>query len=96
MEQLKIAKPNAHPARMIFKINDVPRMIFKINDVPLKEVSKALNLSYSYVCSMLAGSRIVPSHIDLKLHELAGRVEEQYGKNTPNEQTINKDKDQLG
>jgi hypothetical protein len=86
MEQLKIAKPNAHPARMIFKINDVP----------LTEVSKALNLNYSYVCSMLAGSRHVPSHIDLKLHELAGSVEEQFGKNTPNEQTINKDKDQLG
>jgi hypothetical protein len=38
MEQLKIAKPNAHPARMIFKINDVP----------LTEVSRTLNLSYSY------------------------------------------------
>ena len=85
MEQLKIAKPNAHPARMIFKINDVP----------LTEVSRTLNLSYSYVCSMLAGSRHVPAHIDLKLHELAGSVEEQFGENTPNEQTINKDKDQV-
>ena len=85
MKQLKIAKPNAHPARMIFKINDVP----------LTEVSRALNLSYSYVCSMLAGSRHVPAHIDLKLRELAGRVEEQFGKNSPNEQAIKKDKDQL-
>ena len=86
MEQLKIAKPNAHPARMVFKINDVP----------LTEVSKALNLNYSYVCSMLAGSRYVPSHIDLKLYELAERVETRFGKNSPNEQTINKDKDQIG
>ena len=84
MEQLKIAKPNAHPARMIFKINDVP----------LTEVSKALNLNYSYVCSMLAGSRRVPSHIDLKLYELAGRVEEKFGKNAPKEQAITNDKDQ--
>ena len=86
MKQLKIAKPNAHPARMIFKINDVP----------LTEVSRALNLSYSYVCSMLAGSRHVPSHIDLKLRKLAGKAEQQFGKNTPNEQTINEDKDQVG
>ncbi|MEJ2099357.1 MAG: hypothetical protein P8X68_05190 [Desulfobacterales bacterium] len=85
MEQLKIAKPNAHPARMIFKINDIP----------LTEVSKALNLNYSYVCSMLAGSRHVPSHIDLKLHELAERVENKFGKNTPNEQASINDKDQL-
>jgi len=85
MEQLKIAKPNAHPTRMIFKINDVP----------LTEVSKALNLNYSYVCSMLAGSRHVPSHIDLKLHELAERVEKQFGKNSPHEQAILKDKDQV-
>ena len=77
MEQLKIAKPNAHPARMIFKINDVP----------ITEISKALNLNYSYVCSMLAGSRHVPSHIDLKLHELAERVEKKFGKNTSDKQT---------
>ena len=76
MKQLKIAKPNAHPARMIFKINDVP----------LTEVSRALNLNYSYVCSMLAGSRHVPSHIDLKLHELAERVEQKFGKNTSDKQ----------
>jgi hypothetical protein len=76
MEQLKIAKPHAHPARRIFKINDVP----------LTEVSKALNLNYSYVCSMLAGSRHVPSHIDLKLHELAERAEQKFGKNTSDKQ----------
>ena len=70
MEQLKIAKPNAHPARMIFKINDVP----------LTEVSRTLNLSYSYVCSMLAGSRHVPAHIDLKLYELAERWRKNLGK----------------
>jgi hypothetical protein len=68
-------------------------MIFKINDVPLTEISKALNLNYSYVCSMLAGSRHVPSHIDLKLHELAERVEEKFGKNVPKEQSITNDKD---
>jgi hypothetical protein len=84
MEQLKIAKPNAHPARMIFKINDVP----------LTEVSRELDLNYSYVCSMLAGSRYVPPHIDLKLHELAARVEEKFGKNAPNTQTNTNDKDQ--
>jgi hypothetical protein len=84
MEQLKIAKPNAHPARMIFKINDVP----------LTEVSKALNLNYSYVCSMLAGSRHVPYHIDLKLRALAERVEKKFGKNAPDEQAIITDKDQ--
>jgi hypothetical protein len=84
MEQLKIAKPNAHPARMIFKINDVP----------LTEVSKALNLNYSYVCSMLAGSRYVPSHIDLKLYELAEKVEKKFGKNAPKEQAITNDEDQ--
>ena len=84
MEQLKISKPNAHPARMIFKINDVP----------LTEVSKALNLNYSYVCSMLAGSRYVPPHIDLKLHELADRVEKKFGKNAPNEQANTNNKEQ--
>lgn len=84
MEQLKIAKPNAHPARRIFKINDVP----------ITEVSRALNLNYSYVCSMLSGSRYVPPHIDLKLYELAERVEKKFGKNAPDEQTTINDKDQ--
>ena len=84
MKQLKISKPNAHPARMTFKINDVP----------LTEISKALNLSYAYVCSMLAGSRYIPTHIDKKLHELAGLVEEKFGKDASNEHAINKDKDQ--
>lgn len=83
MEELKKAKPNAHPTRIIFKINDVP----------LTEVSKALNLNYSYVCSMLAGSRHVPSHIDLKLHKLAGRVEEKFGKHPPYEQAIKTNSD---
>ena len=82
MKQLKNAKPNAHPARRIFKINDVP----------LTEVSEALNLNYSYVCSMLAGSRYVPPHIDLKLHELAERVEKKFGENAPNEQTNTNDR----
>ena len=84
MKQLKIAKPNAHPARRIFRINDVP----------ITEVSRALNLNYSYVCSMLSGSRYVPPHIDLKLYELAERVEKKFGKNAPDEQTIINDKDQ--
>jgi len=67
MEKLKKAKPNAHPARNIFRINDIP----------LTEVSRALKLNYSYVCSMLAGSRSVPPHIDLKIKELVNSVEEQ-------------------
>ena len=84
MKQLKIAKPNAHPARRIFKINDVP----------LTEVSAVLNLNYSYVCSMLSGSRYVPPHIDLKLYELAEKVEKKFGKNSPKVPAIIKGKDQ--
>jgi hypothetical protein len=83
MEKLRKAKPNAHPSRIIFKINDVP----------LTEVSRALNLNYSYVCSMLAGSRHVPSHIDLKLNDLAAIVKEQSGKHPANERAITKDAD---
>jgi hypothetical protein len=41
---------------------------------------------------MLAGSRHVPAHIDLKLYELAERVEKKFGKNAPGEQAIINDK----
>jgi len=65
MEKLQKSKPNAHPARNVFKINDIP----------LTEVARALELNYSYVCSMLAGSRPVPTHVDLKLQELMNTVQ---------------------
>ena len=68
MKKLKKSKPYAHPSRKIFKINDIP----------ITEVARALNLNYSYVCAMLAGSRPVPIHVDLKLHELMSIVLEQF------------------
>ena len=78
MKKLIKSKPYAHPARKIFKINDSP----------LTAVSRILKLNYSYVCSMLAGSRPVPHHINQKFYELAKMAIEQFGRQQANEQTF--------
>ena len=86
MKKLKKSKPNAHPARKIFKNNDIP----------LTEVSRTLKLNYSYVCSMLAGSRPVPYHINRKFYELARIVIEKFGRQQANDQTVKSDNTATG